>query len=311
MSSLSDAALDHLREVAMPGTPVVPERYTLLGELGRGGMGIVYHVRDRVLAREAALKVMRDAVPERALLRLQREAAVLAMLEHPGIVPVHDLGVLSDGRPYYVMKLVRGETLAACLANGMAHGDALRAFIRVCDTVAFAHARGVVHRDLTPRNIMLGTFGDVLVLDWGVAKVTGRGDADDDWTAEGEGTGDGAVLGTPGFMAPEQHGAARDADGRSDVYALGRILATMVTQVPPPLQSIITRATAMEPAGRYADVTALGRDVGAYLDREPVAAHRERWWERVGRFADRHRLALSLVGVYLVVRALILLWFRR
>lgn len=303
--------LDHLREVATPGMLPVPERYEVLGELGRGGMGVVYHVRDRVLSREAALKVMHDALPDRALVRLQREATVLAMLEHPGIVPVHDLGVLADGRPYYVMKLVRGETLEACVARGISHGEALRAFIRVCDTVAFAHARGVVHRDLTPRNIMLGTFGDVLVLDWGVAKVTGRDEVDADAAEQPGGTGDGAVLGTPGFMAPEQRGGAKDADARSDVFALGRILSTMVREVRAPLQSIIDRATAPDPDARYADVTALGRDVGAYLDRMPVAAHRERWWERLGRFADRHRLALSLVGVYLVVRALILLWFRR
>ncbi|MBL8983585.1 MAG: serine/threonine protein kinase [Gemmatimonadetes bacterium] len=311
MTQLSDAALDHLRAAVAPAPPALPERYELVGELGRGGMGVVYQVRDRVLHREAALKVMHDALPDRARERLEREANVLAMLEHPGLVPVHDLGTLPDGLPYYVMKLVRGDTLADRLAQGMARGDALRVFCRVCDTVAFAHARGVVHRDLTPRNVMLGTFGDVLVLDWGVAKVGGAEPEPPAIAGVRGGTGEGAVIGTPGFMAPEQHGAARDVDGRSDVFALGRILAEITGEATGPLRSIVARATAADPEARYPDATALSRDVSAFLDRLPVTAHRESIWERVARHAGRHRLALSLIVVYLLVRAVIVLAFRR
>lgn len=311
MTQLSDAALDHLRAAVAPAPPALPERYELVGELGRGGMGVVYQVRDRVLDREAALKVMHDALPDRARERLEREANVLAMLEHPGIVPVHDLGTLPDGRPYYVMKLVRGDTLADRLAQGMPRGDALRLFCRVCDTVAFAHARGVVHRDLTPRNVMLGTFGDVLVLDWGVAKVGGAAPEPPAVAGVRGGTGEGAVIGTPGFMAPEQHGAARDVDGRSDVFALGRILAAITGEATGPLRSIVARATAADPEARYPDATALSRDVSAFLDRLPVTAHRESIWERAARHAGRHRLALSLIVVYLLVRAVIVLAFRR
>lgn len=311
MTQLSDAALDHLRAAVAPAPPALPERYELVGELGRGGMGVVYQVRDRVLHREAALKVMHDALPDRARERLEREANVLAMLEHPGIVPVHDLGTLPDGRPYYVMKLVRGDTLADRLAQGMPRGDALRLFCRVCDTVAFAHARGVVHRDLTPRNVMLGTFGDVLVLDWGVAKVGGAEPEPPAIAGVRGGTGEGAVIGTPGFMAPEQHGAARDVDGRSDVFALGRILAEITGEATGPLRSIVARSTAADPEARYPDATALSRDVSAFLDRLPVTAHRESIWERVARHAGRHRLALSLIVVYLLVRAVIVLAFRR
>jgi serine/threonine protein kinase len=307
--SLSDATIDRLRQVAtaVPST----ERYEVLEAIGRGGMGVVYRVRDRVLAREAALKVMGDRMHDEAMVRLQREAAVLAMLEHPGIVPVHDLGLLPDGRPYYVMKLVRGETLADRISAGMPAGEALRAFIRVCETVAFAHAHGVVHRDLTPRNIMLGTFGDVLVLDWGVAKVTGSADLTPLAGSTLGATGDGAIIGTPGYMAPEQHGWAGEVDARADVFALGRVLAAIVAETPPPLRSVIAKATAAAPADRYPDAASLAHDVGAYLDGLPVLAHRESVWERLGRQARRHRLALSLIGVYLVVRALMLLAFDR
>jgi len=137
-------------------------RYELLSVLGRGGMGVVYLARDTALDREVALKVVdREA----------GEARVLARLEHPGIVPVHDFGELPDGRVYYAMKRVRGERLDRWLTPDRGVGERLAVFLRVCDAVAFAHARGVVHCDLKPENVMVGEFGEVLVLDWGIART--------------------------------------------------------------------------------------------------------------------------------------------
>ena len=165
--------------------------------------------------------------------RLRREAGVLARLEHPGIVPVHDTGTLADGRAFYAMKLVRGEQLLEHLAGVERLDERLRVFERICETVAFAHARGVLHRDLKPSNVMVGGFGEVLVLDWGLSKVGGRhsGEDPDDRAAaptlqpgqlRGEHPTDaGTVAGTPGFMAPEQRDGGT-VDERSDVYSLGR-----------------------------------------------------------------------------------------
>lgn len=316
MTDLSDAALAHLRGLPPSGPPET-ERYAVLDELGRGGMGVVYRARDRHLDREVALKVVADDLPAGAQDRLRREAETLAALEHPGIVPVHDLGVLPDGRPFYVMKLVRGETLAARTAAGLGRGEALRLFTRICETVAFAHAQGVIHRDLTPRNVMLGPFGDVLVLDWGLAKLTTSPRAEAAGGAPGGGhvTGAGSAVGTPGYMAPEQAAGAADVDARADVYALGRILGGLVAsdgdEVPAPLRSIVARASAPVPDQRYPGAAELSRDVVAYLDGAPVAAHREHLLERLARVARRHRVALSLIGVYLIVRLLLLVFLRR
>src|SRR5260370_3458242 len=138
-----------------------------------------------------------------------KEARILARLEHPSIVPVHDCGVLPDGRFYYAMKMVRGNRLDKEVGPAMALTERLQLFQKICDAVAFAHAHGVIHRDLKPQNIMVGPFGEVLVLDWGVARQIGPG-------------ADGAVVGTPGYMAPEQAtGDAALVDARADVYALG------------------------------------------------------------------------------------------
>src|SRR2546426_4674209 len=163
-------------------------------------MGTVYAARDPELDRRIALKVLNapDAAGEEAA-RLSEEARILARLEHPGIVPVHDLGTLPDGRLFYVMKLVRGRRLDDAMANAALHAR-LRTFERICDAVAFAHAQGVVHRDLKPENVMVGPFGEVLVLDWGVAKILGRGEEPDC-----------TILGTAGYMPPEQ---ARGETGR-------------------------------------------------------------------------------------------------
>ncbi len=308
--------MERLRaDAARPET--VDGRYTVLEEIGRGGMGAVYRVRDEALGREAAMKVTAATGPHAELdARLARESGVLAGLEHPGIVPVHDAGVLADGRRYYVMKLVRGLTLDRHLADVPGLHERLRLFERITEPVAFAHARGLVHRDLKPGNVMVGPFGEVLVMDWGVAKQLGgegRGTRDEG-TAAADGaraphrTDPGVVLGTPGFMAPEQAaGAAAEADQRADVYALGAILAGMIAGLatPRPLRAIVARAMAEAPPDRYADARELAADVARFLDGAKVAAYAESWRERAARRLRPYRLAIALVLTYMVMRALV------
>ena len=259
MSRLSDATLEHLRRVLE--WPEVPgDRYEAVAVLGQGGMATVYRAHDRGLGREVALKVLRPETSTPALAdRLRREARILARLEHPGIVPLHDAGTLADGRVYYIMKLVRGVRLDL-YAGSAARSEALRVFLRVCDAVGFAHAQGIIHRDLKPANIMVGAFGEVLVLDWGIARVLDeseppRADIRADAPAEMSGdTAVGMVLGTPGFMAPEQaQGEVHHVDARTDIYALGAILKGIVgvDEAPKPLRAIWERASAPIPDQRY------------------------------------------------------------
>jgi serine/threonine protein kinase len=236
VKELGDRALDHLREVAQrpdfSGT-----RYELGEQLARGGMGVVYAARDRELQREVALKVVAAemADPE-TIVRLRREARIIAHLEHPGIVPVHDVGALPDGRVFYAMKLVTGKRLDAQVRGAPPLGERLRIFLRICEPVAFAHAHGVIHRDLKPENVMVGPFGEVLVMDWGVAKHRGEpsasrpGAAPTARPASNHDTAHGTVLGTPAYMAPEQaRGELERVDARADVYALGAILYFLLT----------------------------------------------------------------------------------
>ncbi len=314
MKVLPDAALDRLRLVAdvpdLSGTA-----YEVGERLGRGGMGVVYRARDRRLERDVAIKVLDLGAPggEEGE-RLLREARILSGLEHPGIVPVHDVGRLPDGRAFYVMKLVQGLRLDRHLEQVEALGERLRLFLRLCEPVAFAHGRGVVHRDLKPENVMVGPFGEVLVLDWGVARSP---HAPDDAgpahraprVAE---TGAGAVVGTAGYMPPEQERGDVAAVGpRSDVFALGRVLRFIVASAeadePPPVRSIVERATAPRPEERYASVADLAADVERFLDGAPVAAHRETIAERAGRWYRRYQAAVLMVVAYLVLRLVLLL----
>ncbi len=214
---LPNAVVDHLRVVAT--WPELPgDRYVLERPIGRGGMGTVYVARDTLLDRDVAVKVSNAPSPGAGLdQRLRQEAQVLARLEHPGIVPVHDAGLLDDGRLFYVMKLVRGETLAAHISRLQDEAALLGVFERVTETMAFAHTAGVVHRDLKPSNVMVGRFGEVLVLDWGVAKVLAT-----DALA-------GTRVGTPGFMSPEQARGEGATGTASDVFALGALLFWMLT----------------------------------------------------------------------------------
>jgi serine/threonine protein kinase len=298
---LSDDAVGRLRNVAAwPDLP--PDRYTVRSLIGRGGMGAVYEAHDRLLDRAVALKVSSAATAQGGLDdRLRQEARVLASLEHPGIVPVHDAGELADGRWFYVMKLVRGRSLGDHVASLSGEAAVLAVFERIAETVAFAHAAGVIHRDLKPSNIMVGRFGEVLVLDWGVATVLGANPIPDD----------GVRVGTPGFMSPEQHsGDSSLVSKASDVYSLGALLASMLGAAPSTrrLRAVIEKCKADRPAGRYADAVELVEELTRYRAGLAVSAYRESSWERFGRWFGRYRTFILLVAAYLVMRALFAWW---
>jgi serine/threonine protein kinase len=327
MKPLSDATVGRLRELLPPAG--LPEgRYTLHEVLGEGGMGRVYRGTDELLQREVAIKVARAATglgSDAYADRLRAEAQVLARLEHPGIIPVHDAGLLADGRPFYVMKRVQGRTLAEALPD-ISEPDRLGVLERVADALAFAHQHGIVHRDLKPGNIMVGDFGEVLVLDWGVARLLHAADpvaAPSPGTEPGR-TAAGAVLGTPGFMAPEQ-AAGMTIDRRADVFSLGALLAFLLTDVlpgadapalrllgekrklPRPLRAIAERCLAPEPAARYQGATEVAEEIRRYRAGGRVLAHREGWPERVARVLRAYRTPILLVLAYLVMRVLVAL----
>ncbi len=207
-----------------------------IGELiGRGGMGEVMVAQDQRIGREVAVKRIRAQDPSAdAVIRFLREARIQARLDHPAIVPVYELGTDANGRPYFTMKRLAGETLGKKLTRNGPVQPLLRAFIDVCLAIQLAHSRGVVHRDLKPSNIMLGDYGEVYVLDWGVARVLTdrRRTTQPSMASEiDDGTTAGAILGTPGYMAPEQV-RGFEADTKADVYALGAILFEILAGEP-------------------------------------------------------------------------------
>ncbi|MDP6934719.1 MAG: protein kinase, partial [Myxococcota bacterium] len=243
---------------AIPTVASPEDKYVDLGTIGTGGMGEVRRVRDRTLKRVMAMKVIRPALLHRpeVLARFIEEAQATAQLQHPGILPVHELGQLADGRIFFTMKEIKGRTLGQVLQDVHAASAADRwmpgpggwtfrrmvdAFHKVCEAVAYAHERGVVHRDLKPDNVMLGDHGEVMVVDWGLAKVRGRPDrvaeageldpvVTDRSQDASKATRMGAVAGTPAYMPPEQaQGAIDQIDARSDVYALGAILYELLS----------------------------------------------------------------------------------
>jgi eukaryotic-like serine/threonine-protein kinase len=340
MRFLSNGALERLREGAeapdLSGT-----RYRLRERVARGGMGVVYAAEDEILQRRIALKVLDVPGTDGDLaLRLIREARVLAALEHPGIVPVHDVGTLADGRVFYTMKFVEGKRLDLYIQSVTSVPDRLRLFLRICDAVGFAHARGVLHRDLKPANIMVGPFGEVLVMDWGLAKILGgevRSRAQEahpeatvfekaketpvagDATEGSVVTGHGTVMGTPGYMSPEQaRGDVEHLDARSDIFSLGALLRFLlagpaggvsvrdVRRLDKALEAIIRKATAAAPAERYPQVQELALDVSRYLDGLAVAAHRESLFDKAGRFYRRNSVAILLIAAYLFMRIILL-----
>ncbi len=216
------------------GTIVLPPPGYLIGvSIGRGGMGEVLAAQDTRIGREVAVKRMTSESPDdEQIARFLREARIQARLEHPAIVPVHELGIDAEGRPYFTMKRLVGETLGQRQIDGVSLNRLLRAYVEVCRAIEFAHSRGVVHRDLKPANVMLGDYGEVYVIDWGIARVL----ADDpdqmldqvDISTLDQGTKSGALLGTPGYMAPEQIRGAR-ATTAADIYALGSVLFELLT----------------------------------------------------------------------------------
>ncbi len=342
MKSLSDKAIERLRGGAdkpdLAGT-----RYRLLERVARGGMGVVYAAEDEKLERRVALKVLDVPGTDGDLAnRLMREARVLARLEHPGIVPVHDVGTLADGRVFYTMKFVEGQRLDKFIEGVDSVQDRLRLFLRICEAVAFAHARGVLHRDLKPANIMVGPFGEVLVMDWGLAKIL-SGDphipdssADPvaticqkpapsgeqaDSTKSSAITGHGTIMGTPGYMSPEQaRGEIELLDARSDIFSLGALLRFILTQKTPAgfvprldrsLEAIGAKASAEPRESRYSAVQELGLDVSRYLDGLAVGAHRESIFDKFARFYRRYRFFILLILAYLAMRVILLLALKR
>ncbi len=309
-----------------PPERVVPsaaltQRYQVIKELGKGASGIVHQARDRALNRIVAVKTLKEELAERRgmVARFVREARIVAQLEHPAIVPVHDLGQLPDGSWYITMKEIHGRTFRQLikdlhtarndgpfvpLADGWTFRRVIDAFRTVCSALGFAHDRGVIHRDVKPDNIMVGSYGEVLLVDWGLAKLLTEpeiniedsiDDAPSAWINErGTRTRHGVIVGTPAYMSPEQARGESDRVGvRSEVWSLGGVLYTIlygrppyrgrsqdvlrkVARTPPdpvegivvpePLVEIWRKAMQMEPEARYPDARAIIADIDAWVE---------------------------------------------
>ncbi|RAL21730.1 hypothetical protein DL240_12820 [Lujinxingia litoralis] len=299
------------------------ERYEFIDELGRGGMGQILRARDLLLDREIALKtLLPSSDADNAPRRLQAEARLTGRLEHPSIVPVYDLGWLSHGEPYYTMRVVRERSLASILDEvraGEDHGYTLSQLVgivrQVCLAIQYAHDAGVVHRDLKPENILIGGYGEVFVIDWGIAKIL------DDQDPNFVSLPRGALVGTPQYMAPEQaHGLNDQVDARTDVYALGAILYEVLTlkpvfearsvlsllisivqdaplppssrapgrDIPRTIEEITLKALAKEPEARYPSAQTLADELNLYLD---GVKERERHEEQARQLVERAGLA--------------------
>lgn len=320
-----------------------------------GGLGDVFIARDDELNREVALKEIKGLFSHDPISRTRfvTEAQVTGNLEHPGIVPVYGLGRYADGRPYYAMRFIRGESLRHAIAQF--HQDnrsrrnpgertrtlhvLLRRFLVVCNAIAYAHSRGVLHRDLKPANIMLGRYGETLVVDWGLAKVMNRpadGGDEEGWLHPAGGdiavSVPGSASGTPAYMSPEQARGDREQLGpASDVYSLGATLYCILTgrapfqdeavnlvlrkvrsgefpipraidgQVPRALEAICLKAMALKPEDRYAFASALADDIESWLADEPVSAHREPLPDRLVRWGRRYRPLVAGIAAALVI----------
>jgi len=322
-----------LRDVPGDATPIVKpsdrtqpcgDRYQVAGELARGGVGVVLKCRDVDLGRDVAIKVLHEHHLENDALieRFVEEAQIGGQLQHPGIVPVYELGLLESGRPFFAMKLVKGRTLSALLADRSEPNHEQRRYLaifeQICQTLAYTHARGVIHRDLKPSNIMVGAFGEVQVVDWGFAKVLGQGGVVDEVRATrtpidqtivstvrsgdaGSASMTGSVMGTPAYMPPEQaRGEVEHMDERSDVFALGAILCEILTGKPPYVGegqgALLTQAAACRLKDVDRRLARCGADQGlvAIAKRCLVAAPEARM-RHAGEIADA--IAKYLAGV--------------
>ena len=286
--ALRDATEEADGPIVRPSSPEVPDRnsdsrYQLQGEIARGGMGAIIRARDTDLGRDLAIKVLlaeHKAKPE-VIQRFIEEAQIGGQLQHPGIAPVYELGQFSDQRPFFSMKLVKGETLSALLADrddpAVDRAKLLGIFEQICQTMAYAHSRGVIHRDLKPANIMVGAFGEVQVIDWGLAKVLAEGGVADEKKAHdvnqgksiiqtlrstgsdtpgtfGSQTQMGSVMGTPAYMPPEQAlGEIDRLDERADVFGLGAILCEILTGQPPYVADDATKVFRLASHGKLDD----------------------------------------------------------
>ncbi len=322
-------------------------RYFLKNFHAKGGMGEIWMAVDGDIGRPVALKRMLKG-REHHREQFIKEAQVTGQLEHPGVVPVHELGVDENGQPYYVMKFIQGRTLGDAVKeyHGSADSKELRlhrllsVFVNLCQTVAYAHSRGVIHRDLKPDNVMVGAYGETLVLDWGLAKVVGAAEESSDPfgkiqlsnTDDTMATVDGSIKGTPAYFAPEMaEGQVDNIDQLSDVYLLGSVLYSILTgraprhakkmkellalartkppdpprQINPdvskPLNAICVKALAHDKKDRYPSAAALAEEVQRYLAGEPVSAYRETFTERAWRWINKHRKTINRVAAALVV----------
>jgi serine/threonine-protein kinase len=331
------------------------QRFRVLRPHARGGLGAVFVALDTELHREVALKQILDSHADdpTSRQRFLLEAEVTGGLEHPGIVPVYGLGSYGDGRPYYAMRFIRGDSLKEAIERF--HADAalksdpgrrslelrklLRRFLDVCNAIEYAHSRGVLHRDIKPGNVIVGRHGETLVVDWGLAKATGRSEPGSGErtllpsSASGSAeTLPGSALGTPAYMSPEQAEGNLEALGpRSDVYSLGATLYSLLTGRPPlegddigailrfvqrgeirpprlidpaldqALEAICVKAMALRPEDRYGSCRALAEDIERWMADEPVTAWREPVSRRARHWARRNRTAVTAAAVALVV----------
>jgi serine/threonine protein kinase len=331
---------------ADPLVAVVPsagnDRYTLEREIGSGGMGRVFAARDLRLQRPVAIKMLR--VRDAALAtRFEREVRLAARLQHPGVVPVYDAGFWPSGEPFLVMKLVLGQSLERVVRDADTSADRLALLphvITAAEAVAYAHDQGIVHRDLKPINILVGAFGETIVLDWGLAKDLRAAVAEEPNAGAVSGgvtpgdTAAGAVLGTPSYMPPEQ-AAGAPVDARADVYALGAILhhvlagappqvltgasptsasrlvplATLEPRLPPDLLAVVEKALAADPLARYPSAFELAEDLKRFQAGQLVAARSYTRATRLARVVGRHPV-VTLAALVVAALAVLARWAR-